>query len=276
MAENPQALKIFSPLRIAITIGIGLAVATYMVYRSYDPTVFENISWSWQSTFWMFIALLMMAIRDLAYMIRIRILTDYKLNWKQSFQTIMLWEFASAITPSVVGGSGVAIYLVNKEGVSIGRSTAVVMTTAFLDELFYIIMVPIILLIVGYKQIFQIELPEEAMGDLLGKYGVEIIFFIGYGFIVLLTSFILYAIFFRPRGFKWILLKVFNLSFLRKWRFRAAETGDEIIITSSELRGKPFSFWLKAFTATFFSWTARYWVVNFLILAFRFWWMITS
>src|SRR5690606_37213160 len=28
--------------------------------------------------------------------------------------------------------------------------------------------------------------------------------------------------------------------------------------------------WIKAFTATFFSWTARYWVVNFIILAFLF------
>jgi len=40
------------------------------------------------------------------------------------------------------------------------------------------------------------------------------------------------------------------------------------VITSGELRTKPFSFWVKAFTATFLSWTARFWVVNFIILAF--------
>ena len=83
-----------------------------------------------------------------------------------------------------------------------------------------------------------------------------------------LTSFICYAIFFRPRGFKWILLKVFSLPFLRKWRVQAGETGDEIMVTSKEYRHKPISFWLKAFGATFVSWTARFWVVNFIILAF--------
>lgn len=268
MTQKPNALKLFSPARIWITILIGLAVASYLLYRSYDPTAFENIRWSWTSTFWIFIALLMMAIRDFAYMVRIRILTDYKLNWKQSFQTIMLWEFASAITPSVVGGSGVAIYLVNKEGVSVGRSTAVVMTTAFLDELFYILMVPLILLFVGFKTIFDVELPADVTGDLLSKYGVEIIFLVGYFFIVFLTTTILYAVFFRPRGFKWILLQVFRLPFLRRWRTAAGEVGDDIMITSKELRSKPFKFWLQAFAATFFSWTARYWVVNFIILAF--------
>ena len=34
-----------------------------------------------------------------------------------------------------------------------------------------------------------------------------------------------------------------------------------------ELKGKPIAFWAKAFGATLFSWTARFWVVNFLILA---------
>ena len=78
----------------------------------------------------------MMACRDLAYMYRIRVLTDNEISWRNSFDTIMLWEFASAISPSIVGGSGVAIYIVNKEGVKIGRSTAVVMVSALLDEPF--------------------------------------------------------------------------------------------------------------------------------------------
>jgi hypothetical protein len=106
---------------------------------------------------------------------------------------------------------------------------------------------------------------KEIFGITLGTKGI---FAVGYCFILFLTSTISYAIFIRPRGFKWILLRVFSLPFLRKWRFGAAETGDDIIITSKELKRKKFSFWLKAFTATFFSWTARYWVVNFLILAF--------
>jgi uncharacterized protein (TIRG00374 family) len=64
------------------------------------------------------------------------------------------------------------------------------------------------------------------------------------------------------------LLQIFKIPFLRKWRHDASDTGDDIMTTSKELKGKPFSFWFKAFAATVVSWTARYWVVNFLILAF--------
>jgi uncharacterized protein (TIRG00374 family) len=265
MTENPKALKLFSPARIAITIFIGLAVASYLVIRNFKLEYFESISWTWTSTFWLFIAIVMMAIRDLAYMVRIRILTDGHLSWRHSFDTIMLWEFASSVTPSVVGGSGVAIYIVNKEGISLGRSTAVVLSSALLDELFYILMVPTLIFFVGISDLFPVQMEKEVFGVVLGTRGI---FIVGYVFILILTSMITYAIFFRPRGFKWILLQVFKLPLLRKWRFSAAQTGDEIILTSKELRDKPFSFWLKAFIATFFSWTARYWVVNFLILAF--------
>jgi len=265
MTENPKALQLFSPTRIFLTIIIGLAVATYLVSKSFKAEYFESIEWTWSSTFWILVAIMMMAVRDLSYMLRIRILTDYKISWRNSFDVIMLWEFASAITPSVVGGSGVAIYIVNKEGINLGRSTAVVLSSALLDELFYILMVPTLILLVGVTDLFPIQMEKEIFGVVLGTKGI---FVVGYLFILVLTLGISYAIFFRPRGFKWILLRVFNLSFLKKWRFKAAETGDEIILTSKELKGKPFSFWLKAFIATFFSWTARYWVVNFLILAF--------
>lgn len=265
MPENHKALKLFSPTRIAIAILLGLGAATYMVVKSFDIKAFENVDWTWTSTFWIFIAIVMMALRDLAYMYRIRVLTDYQINWRNSFDTIMLWEFASAITPSVVGGSAVAVYIVNKEGVNIGRSTAVVMTSALLDELFYIIMVPIIILMVGTASLFPVQMEKTLFGVTLGTEGI---FIVGYLFILILTSIITYAVFFRPRGFKWILLQLFKLPFLRKWRVNASETGDEIIVTSKELKGKPFSFWFKSFGATLVSWTARYWVVNFIILAF--------
>jgi uncharacterized membrane protein YbhN (UPF0104 family) len=134
-----------------------------------------------------------------------------------------------------------------------------------LDELFYILMVPTIIFIVGFNDLFPVEMQKEILGYTLGTKGI---FMVGYGFIVFLTTVISYAIFFRPRGFKWLLLQAFRLPFLRKWRKSAAATGDEIMLTSKELRGKPIQFWVKAFSATFFSWTARFWVVNFLILAF--------
>jgi uncharacterized protein (TIRG00374 family) len=41
-----------------------------------------------------------------------------------------------------------------------------------------------------------------------------------------------------------------------------------LIVASKELKDKNIIFWLKTFGATFLSWTARYWVINFMLLAF--------
>lgn len=263
--QQKKILEFFHIKRIIIPILIGLGVATYLLISSFDRSAFAGIRWTYQSYFYIMLALLMMVIRDAAYMYRIRVLTDGQLSWRKSFDVIMLWEFASAVTPSIIGGSAIALYIVNKEGVSMGRTTAIVMITAFLDELFYILMVPLIILIVGTQYLFT---TGEEYVLFNTRFGTQGIFVLGYLFILILTSIIVYGVFINPRGFKFVLLSLFRLPVLRKWRARAADTGNEIIITSRELRGKPWIFWLKAFGGTFFSWTARFWVVNFLILAF--------
>lgn len=232
--------------------------------RTYQDTL-RNIDWTWYSTFWILTALVAMAMRDIAYMYRIRVLTDYNLSWRQSFRVIMLWEFASALTPSVVGGSGIAMFIVHREGINLGRSTAIVLVSALLDELFYITMVAIVLLVIGTSHLFPVELQKNIFGMTFGTQGI---FWIGYVFICLLTTTILIGIFFIPRTLKYLLLQLFRLPILRRWRYNVIQIGDDIITTSKELRNKPPMYWIKSFGATYVSWTARYLVVNFLILAF--------
>lgn len=232
--------------------------------RTYRDTL-RDIEWTWASTFWIFMALIAMAMRDLAYMYRIRVLTDNVLSWLQSFRVIMLWEFASALTPSIVGGSGIAMFIVHREGIKLGKSTAIVLVSALLDELFYILTVIAVLVAIGSDNLFPVSMQKTLFGTTFGTQGI---FWIGYGFIVVLTTSILVAVFTLPRGFKYLLLQIFRLPILRRWRYSVINIGDDIITTSEELKGKPLSYWFKAFGATYVSWTARYIVVNFMILAF--------
>nr|NQU91359.1 flippase-like domain-containing protein [Bacteroidota bacterium] len=262
--EHHRVLKIFKFKRVIIPVILGLGVVSYLVFRNFDPAPFYNIQWSYHSAIWLTVAVLMMATRDVAYMYRIRLLTDKQLTWRRSFDVIMLWEFASSVTPSVVGGSAAALYIVNREGISAGRSTAIVMITALMDELFYITMVPIVFILAGSSSLFTSESSYLFMNTQLG---IEGVFILGYLFILVLTSIITYGVFIKPRGFKWILLRIFKLPYLRKWRHQAGEAGDDLITTSKEMRGKPFIFWARVYLSTFFSWTARFWVVNFLIMS---------
>jgi len=265
MSKTNQVKELFTAKKIAIPVIIGLGVAVYMLWSNTDWKEFGKVDWGWEFAAWMLVALLMMAIRDIAYMYRIRIITDKQISWRNSFDVIMLWEFASAITPSVVGGTGVALFILNKEGLSVGKSTAIVMITAFFDELFYVLTVPLVIVFIGTQSLFPITLEKEIFGFTLSAKGI---FIVGYCFTFLLILIIIFGVFVSPKSVKKLLLKVFKLKLLNRWYGNIEQLGDDLIQTSKELKNKPFLFWVKAFAATMFSWTARFWVVNFLILAF--------
>lgn len=262
--SHSKALRIFRFERVIIPVLLGIGVVLFLIFRDFSTEPFHNIRWDIYSWLWIFIALLLVAIRDLAYMYRIRLLTDGHLTWRRSFMVIMLWEFASAVTPGIVGGSAAAMYILTKEGIRAGRSTAIVLITAMLDELFYIVMVPLVIFLAGTNAIFSSRSDNLPYISYLGMQGI---FLIGYSVLLILTLLIFYGVFAQPRGFKMFLIRLFSLPFLRKWRQKAATAGDDIITTSLEMKNKPWIFWAKAFLATVFSWTARFWVVNFIILS---------
>ncbi len=267
MTDNSgKILKSINPSRIILPIIIGLAVSGYMLYREYEPDSFSLLSFSLQSIFWLMLSIGMMAFRDFGYIVRIRVLTNNKLSWRKAFNIIMLWEFTSAITPSAIGGTSVAIFFINKEGISLGRSTAIVMVTSFLDELYFILTFPIILLLIGRSDIFSLNADQAIESWYKNKFLIFAI--LGYSLKFLYTVIISYGLFINPRGLKWLLLWIFKLPIIRKWRPQANESGSDLIQTSKEFRNWPLKRWIQAFGATFFSWTSRYWLVNTLIITF--------
>ncbi len=265
MSKSNKLKQLFSLKKLFIPIGLGLIASFYLLWENTDWSQFFATNWTFTSFVWIFIAFLMMVIRDLGYIYRIRVLTDYQLNWRQGFDVIMLWEAASAITPSVIGGTGIALFILKKEGIPTGKSTALVMITALLDELFYVVTVPLVIILIGTSQLFPIQIQKEMFGILLTVKGI---FVIGYGVTLLLAIMISFGVFVSPTILKKILLNIFKLPFLKKWEHKAEKTGNEIINASREFKSKSVLFWVKSFGATLFSWTARFWVVNFLILAF--------
>lgn len=247
------------PRRIIWPILIGLLASGLLLYKNFNTESFSFVKFTWHVLFFLFIAILMMVVRDVSYMYRIIVLTDNRMNWKQAFNVIMLWEFSSAISPSVVGGTGPAIFFLHKEGVTLGKSTAVVLTAIFLDEMFFILSVPLVYAIYG-NNIFP---PESAR-----IVEITYAFLGGYIIILIYTLFLAYALFVNPHIFKSFISWVFLFPILVRWRMRARKSANQLIRTSSELKGKPFSYWLKSSVATIFAWTGRYWVVNFLLMAF--------
>jgi uncharacterized protein (TIRG00374 family) len=261
-----EVVRRIRPRNIILPVAIGLIIVVLLLRREYSQDALSNLVFERKSIFFLLIALACMICRDLGYMIRIRILTDNDLTWKQAFRVIMLWEFTSSISPSTIGGTAVALVFIHKEGISVGRSSSVVLVTSFLDELYFVIMFPVLFIIIGGNNLFMQD------GMLSGRqwFSNELFLIAIVGYLIKLTWVILvgYGLFLNPRGIRSLIIKIFKLPGLKRWHEAAVNAGDDIITSSKHISSKPFHFWVKAGLATFLSWTARYWVANAVLTAF--------
>jgi uncharacterized protein (TIRG00374 family) len=219
-----------------------------------------SIDWTINAFFWLFGAMMCMVLRDLFYIIRIRILTKKRLTWRQGFNVIMLWEFASALAPGVMSGATVAMFILNREKVPLGRSTAIVIITAFMDNLFYVILIPVVMIFLNQDYLF----PENQTGSS----SVQFLFWIAFSIKVILCLFLFASLFLFPQLIAKLITNLFRLPFLKKWKSNALKTSDEIIVASSEFKSEKFSFWFLTFCATAASWISRYLVINCILNAF--------
>jgi len=222
--------------------------------------ILGEISWGTSSILWILLAMLCMVGRDFAYMLRIRILTKKHLSWKKAFNVILLWEFASALSPGVVGGATVAMFILNKEKIALGRSTSIVMITAMLDNLFFILLIPFVFCFISSDMLF----PNATWVDK----SISLVFWGGFGIIALVCVLLFLSIFIFPKAIAQLLYKLCHLPFLRKFQGKMEQLQHDLQLTSQEMKQENKRFWLGSFGATMLSWTCRYLVINCVLAAF--------
>ncbi len=261
--DNKKIFQTLNPNKVWWPVVIGLGIVFALFYL--DPNLTsENLKVVVDaSPLFIFLSILVIFFRDFGYVYRIREITDRQLTWTRSIYVIILWEFASAVTPSVVGGTAVAMFILNKEGIKMGKAIAYVMVTAILDNLFFVIGAPIILYLAKDNIFPESAIIESQLGNSL-----QVIFWISYSLYASYSFVMAAALFYRPRVFKWILIKLFSIKFLQRWKHDAQEHGDQIIEASKQLAGKHYTYWLKIIGATIFVWSSRYLMLNALMGAF--------
>ena len=259
--QEKKSRDLLKPRYVMLPVGIGLAVVLYMFYSDFESLDFSSVELSLSSIPYFLLAWLFMAGRDFGLTWRFHSLTDGDISWKQALRVNMLCEFTSAVTPSTAGGSTFGMFYLTGEGLKFGRSTAIMISTLFLDELFYVVACPIALFCVSFTGLFDIT-------DLKTADSLRITFWLVYGGLVLGTSILFLGLFVRPQIIRSLLIKVCSLPFIRRWSSKARDMGDAIVETATHLRNKHFLWWFRAFVATSLSWISRYMVVNALFLAF--------
>lgn len=246
--------------KILLPTFIGIGVIAYMFSKEFSLEDLKMIPLTGNTIFWIFVALCFMVGRDLGFTIRYRYITEKLLSWKQALKVTLLAEFGSAVTPSVVGGSSMAVLFLSKEKIPVGKSTAIVFVTMLLDEMFFVVVFPLLLLVIPFNELFY-------SGNAFTT-SIIALFIVAYLIKVLLCILLITGLFFKPQAVRWLIIKIFRLPLLRKWHYQAVVAGDDLIVSSREIRNKKFNFWKPLIFATILSWCSRYLVVNALFMAF--------
>ena len=117
---------------------IGLGVVGYLMYNQFDTKEFNKINWGAHAFFWIGISLALLVLRHIAYAYRLRTLSDKVFSWKKAIELVFIWEFSSAVSPTSVGGSAVAFFVLSQEKLTVAKTATIVLFTIILDTLFFI------------------------------------------------------------------------------------------------------------------------------------------
>lgn len=251
-------------LRTVLPVVLGVLVAVWLFHKDVNIDTLRAITFDARTLTGLALAALFVVGRDFGLAWRFHTIAAGDLTWSRAIRTDIMCAFTSAITPSVVGGSALAIFYLNREGIALGRATTLTLTTLFLDELFFVVFCPVIVLLVPMSDLFY---STSEAGDALFS-GIRIVFWLVYAGIVIWTAILFFAIIARPEAVQRVLRRVASLRVLKRFRRRILGMADNMVTTSAWVKGRSRRWWSEVFGATVLSWFSRYFVVNALFWAF--------
>ena len=217
------------------------------------------------SLLWLIGAIIMTVLRDFGYIWQLRVLTDRNLSWMACTEVILLWNFFAAVSPSMVGGAAIAIFMLVKEKLSIGRSTAIIFTTVFLDQVFYTSIPLLTSLFIPQSEIFA---PLSGIKSELIGTSMIAAFWAAWGTLVAYVFLLIGALFIAPNWINQILARLLLRPLFRRWRSRGLHLVNDLFTASRDLRNRKSNFWFEVWAATSVAWMGRFFVMNFMLAAF--------
>lgn len=245
----------FRPIHIIIPVLIGIGVVVWLFAGEFGNFDFSAVPLTLRTAAALAMVLLMVAAREFGMTWRYRSITDGDLSWWQALKVCIMCEFTSAVTPSAVGGSSLAMVFMRLEGINFGRATTLMIVTLFLDELFFVVSCPAVLLFTPVEELFG------SMGGLSFSFGLKWAFWGIYAVIALWTIVLFLGIMVRPQLIRSMLVGLFSLRLLSRWQPQVAAMADNMVAASLDVKERSPMWWVKAFVATAMLWVPRYLLV---------------
>lgn len=254
-----RVLRSFRLSRIILPVLLGMAAVGYLFYRQFDPEQFRAIEWTSHAFSWIGIAFILLIIRHLFYALRLKTLTGF--SWWKCIELIVLWEFSAALTPTSKGGPFVMLFVLTREKLSAGRTAAAVFYTMICDSGFFIITLPLLLLIYGPPMLYPGMKTYSDVGLASSA------FFVTYGLMITYWSFLVFLLLIRPQYANVALHWLARRKILNRFSDRLNALGDEFALAARELHRQNWRYHLGVITGTLGAWTSKFIMINCLIIA---------
>lgn len=248
--------------RVMVPVVIGIGAVVYLLWKQYDPSELKNIQWTRDTAFWIFIAVLLLIARHLAYALRLRTLSNGAFSWKKAIQLIFIWEFSSAVSPTSLGGSAVALVVLSQEKLKTARVASIVLYTVVLDTAFFIFTLPILLWIIGPEMI------QPGLDSIWGASGVAKTFLFAYLAMLVYGGFFAYGLFINPQTLRRFLRWLGRLPVINRWQESINRTADDLVRAARVMLRADWKYHAKAAIATIIAWSFRFLVLSSVMLAF--------
>ena len=253
--SNGSTPSFFSYKYLVISVSLSVLSMLIVVYLTYTPGIFEHLKPKRLPG--LFIALAVSLLRVWFQAARFRFMSDNEIGWFASIRIVLSWDFTSSVTPSTIGGAPMATYAMTREGLSLGKSTALVLYSVLLDQLWFAMAIPI-LIITGF---YYTVLPGTL--GFIGESAMAVVYAAILSYATLLT----YAVFVNPAALKTVVKRVFRLPILNRMYDKVNRESDNLEQYARKLGSKPKSFIAKAFGLTLLTWLARIWLPTIVVLS---------
>lgn len=238
------------------SIALSIISMAVVIYFTWTPDGFQHIRLKRLPGLTIALAVALLRFWFAAW--KMRFLSDNELTWMGAMRVVITWDFASAITPSTIGGAPVATYAMTRENISLGKSGAITLYGVLLDQLFYVMMIPI-LIIAGFYM--------EVIPDDIGAIGNGAMFIV-YGILLFYAFVLAYGLLVNPESLKKVAGRVFSLPLLNRMKEKVDSELDTLVTFSAKISQKPKSFLIKAFAISTLAWLAKVALPTIVVLSF--------
>ena len=246
----------FTGRRALWPIVISLVVLVFIGWLTWEPGALAEFLHV--VNLWLLVAaagLLVMRVFVGGY--RLKYSSHHHFTYSSAVRGQVIWDFASSVTPSIIGGAPVAAILIARDDSRpIGEVTAIMLFAMLMDQIWFAIAVFLLVTASVFVDVYP---------DSLGRVGAGVFttYFVG---MMVWATFFAYSTLVRPELLQSLVRRAFTIKWLRRFQDRMEHELDNWRERAKILRSQPFKFYLYGLFFAALAWIFRY-LVLFLVVS---------